>query len=103
METKIITEIVQFEALDTTTDKQIVTAVQGLNQFQKAYEGFLDAEIAKDMKGDSWCIIFHYEKFECVKAIGAHLRSSKEFMDFNTLIVSESLNISFGQQLKNWQ
>ena len=46
METKIITELVQFEALNSTTDEQIETAVHRLNLFQKEYEGFLDAEIA---------------------------------------------------------
>jgi len=102
METKIITEMVHFEALDTTNDEQIVDAVQGLNRFQKAYEGFLDAEIAKDIKEDSWNIIFHYKNFEWVQAIGAHLRSSKEFSDFKSLIDTESLRISFGQQLKHW-
>lgn len=102
METTIITELVQFEALDSTTDEQIVSAVHGLNRFQKAYEGFLDAEIAKDMKKDSWCIIFHYKNLEWVQTIGAELRSSKEFIDFRSLIESESLDISFGQQLKHW-
>jgi len=102
METKTITELVQFEALESTTEEQIVSAVDRLNQFQKAYEGFRDAEIAKDMKDDSWSIIFHYKNFEWVQAIGAHLRNSREFADFQSLLVSESLKISFGQQLKNW-
>ena len=100
METKTITELVQFEALDTSTNEQILDAVDRLNRFQ--YEGFLDAEIAKDLKKDSWSIIFHYKSFEWVQAIGAHLRSSKEFINFNSLIVSESLSISFAQQLKHW-
>jgi hypothetical protein len=102
METKNITEIVQFKALDSTTEEQIVSAADRLNQFQKAYEGFLDAEIARDMKENSWRIIFHYENFEWVQEIGSHLRSSREFADFNSLVVPESLKITFYQQLKNW-
>ena len=102
METKTITELVQFEALDTSTNEQILDAVDRLNRFQEFYVGYLDAEITKDMKKDSWSIIFHYKSFEWVQAIGAHLRSSKEFINFNSLIVSESLSISFGQQLKHW-
>lgn len=102
METKIITEVVQFEALDSSTDEQILSAVHGLNQFQKEYEGFLDSEIAKDLNEESWRIIFHYENFESVKTIGANLRSSKEFVDFTSLIEAESLKLYFGQQLKNW-
>lgn len=92
----------QFEALDTTTDEQIVTAVNDLNEFQKKHDGFLDSEIAKDMKEESWCIIFHYENFEKVQVIGAQLRSSREFLDFRSLIVSESLKISFSQKLRTW-
>lgn len=86
METKIITELVQFEVLDATTDEQIVSAVFRLNQFQKEYEGFFDAEIAKDMKEESWSIIFHYKNFDWVQTIGMELRSSREFVDFNSLI-----------------
>lgn len=102
METTIITEFVQFESLDTTTDEQLVSAVNDLNEFQKKHDGFIDSEIAKDMKDGSWRIIFHYENFEKVQAIGAQLRSSKEFADFNSLIQSESLSIFFSHQLKGW-
>jgi len=102
METKIITEFVRFETLNATTDEQIVTAVNSLTEFQKKLDGFLDAEIVKDMKEESWRIIFHYEDFEKVQAIGAQLRSSREFADFNSLIASESLKISFSQQVNRW-
>lgn len=102
METKIITELVQFNALDTTTDEQIVNAVNSLNEFQKMQDGFLDAELAKDVKENSWRIIFHYENFEKVQAIGALLRSNKVFFDFTSLVVPESLKISFYHQLRKW-
>ena len=36
METKTITELVQFEALESTAEEHIVSAVDRLNQFQKA-------------------------------------------------------------------
>ena len=102
METTIITEFVQFETLETTTNEQIVEAVNRLNQFQKNLGGLLDSEISKNMKDDSWSIIFHYENMEKVQTIGVLLRSSREFMDFSSLIASESLRISFCQQLKTW-
>lgn len=102
METKIITELVQFKALDTTTEEQMTKSVNDLNEFQKKHEGLLDAEISKDLKGNAWCIVFHYENFEKVQAIGAALRSSQEFGDFISLIESESLDISFFQPLKSW-
>ena len=102
METKIITELVQFKALDMTTDVQIVNAVNNLNEFQKMQDGFLDAELIKDVKEDSWCVIFHYESFEKVQAIGALLRSNKVFSDFTSLVVPENLNISFYHPLREW-
>ena len=102
METMIITEFVQFETLEKTTNEQLIEAVNRLNQFQKNLGGLLDAEISRNMKDDSWSIIFHYEDMEKVQAIGAPLRSSQEFMDFNSLIANESLRISFCQQLKTW-
>ena len=102
METKIITELVKFKVLDTTTDEQIVTAVNNLNEFQKKQDGFLGAELVKDVKVNSWCIIYHYENFEKVQAIGAKLRINKVFSDFTNLILPESLSISFYHQLKKW-
>ena len=103
METKIITELVQFKVLDTTTDEQIVTAVNNLNEFQNTQDGFLDAELVKDVKENSWCIIFHYENFEKLQAIGAKLRSNKVFSDFTSLVLPESLSISFYHHLKKWE
>ena len=92
----------QFKVLDTTTDEQIVTAINNLNEFQKTQDGFLDAELVKDVNVSSWCIIYHYENFEKVQAIGAMLRSNKVFSDFTSLILPESLSISFYHQLKKW-
>ena len=103
METKIITELVQFKVLNTTTDEQIVTAVNNLNEFQKKQDGFLDAELVKDVKENSWCIIYHYENFEMVQAIGAKLRSNKVFSDFTSLTSPESLSISFYHLIEKWQ
>lgn len=88
--------------MDSTTEEQRVNAVDRLNQFQKKHDGFLAAEISKDLKEDSWELVFHYENLEKVQAIGTPLRSSKEFMDFSSLIASESLKISFCQQVETW-
>ena len=102
METKIITELVQFKALETTTDEQVKTAVNNLNEFQKTQDGFLDAELVKSIKESSWHIVFHYENFDKVQAIGTALRNNKVFSDFTSLVIPESLNISFHHQLKKW-
>jgi len=98
MEKKTITELVHFQSL--ATDVQIVDAINNLNKFQGGLDGFLDSEISKEVNENSWCIIFHYENLEKVQAIGAKLRTSKEFEEFNSLIESESLKINFYHQQK---
>lgn len=102
METKIITELVQFKALETTTDEQIEVAVNNLNEFQKTLDGFIDAELIKNIKENSRSILFHYENFDKVMAIGTALKDNKVFSDFTSLVIKESLSISFHQQLKRW-
>lgn len=103
METKIITELVQFNAKENVADEQIVTAVQNLNEFQKNLDGFIDAELVKNTKENTWHIIFHYQNFDKVQAIGAALRINKVFSDFTSLVLPKSLEISFHHQLQNWQ
>ena len=103
MKTTVITELVQFKVLETTTNEQIETSVKNLNEFQKKLNGFIGAEFVKDLKENFWCIIFHYENFEKVQIIGEKLRNNRVFPDFKSLIKPESLNISFYYQLKKWE
>lgn len=102
MKTKIITELVQFKALDATTDEQINVAVNNLNDFLKTLNGFIDAELVKNIKENVWHIVFHFENIEKVQEIGPVLRSNKVFANFTSLIIKESLDISFHQQVKKW-
>ena len=102
METKTITELVSFKAQETTTDEQINHAVSSLNNFQKTLDGFIDAEFVKNLKENTWNIIFHYESLDKVQSIGSILRSSQVFSEFTSLVIPESLNISFHQQLGVW-
>ena len=103
METTIITELAQFKAQETVTDKQIVTAVQNLNEFQKTLDGFIDAELVKNTKENSWHLVFHYQNFDKVQAIGSALRNNKVFSDFTSLVIPGSLEISFHHLLQKWQ
>lgn len=102
MKTKIITELAQFKAQETVTDDQIITAVQNLNEFQKTLDGFIDAELVKHTKENTWHIVFHYQNFDKVQAIGAALRINKVFSDFTSLVLPESLEITFHHQLQTW-
>ena len=102
MKETMITELVKFNLLETTTEEQLLSKAEMFNEFQKKQEGFVDSELVKDMKEDSWFLIYHYENMEKCQAIGKKLRESKEFGEFMSVINPESLNLSFHNQLKTW-
>jgi hypothetical protein len=102
MKTEIITELVQFKALETTTDEKLNVAVNNLNGFLKSLDGFIDAELVKNLKENLWHIVFHFANFEKVQEIGPVLRNNKVFTDFTSLIMQESLDISFHHQIMKW-
>ena len=102
MDNKIITELVQFKPLDNATNEQIFNAVNNLNEFQQTLDGFIDAELIRETEEKSWKIIFHYENFEKVQAIGASLRSNKVFSEFTSLVQPGTLDISFYLLLQKW-
>jgi len=102
MKATMITELVKFKVLETITDEQLELKADILNEFQKKQDGFIDAELLKDVKENAWCIIYHYESFEKVQAIGEKLRASKEFDEFISLIFPGSLSMSFYHQVSKW-
>ncbi len=104
MKDSIITEFVKFKVLETTTDEQLIsTAEMNINGFHKKQDGFIDAELVKDVEDNFWCFIFHYESFEKIKVVGEKLRKSKEFGEFIPLIVPESISATFHHHLRKWQ
>jgi len=103
MKNSIITEFVKFKALETTTDEQLIAkADMNINGFHKIQDGFIDAELVKDVEENAWCFIFHYESLEKIKAVGEKLRSSKEFGEFIPHIVPGSISASFHNHLVKW-
>jgi ABC-type uncharacterized transport system substrate-binding protein len=98
----MITEFVKFQALETTTQEQLISKIDILNDFQKKQDGYLDAELVKDIKENFWYIIYHYENFEKVKIIGEKLRSNNLFDEFTPLLVQGSLQVTFHQNVKKW-
>jgi ABC-type uncharacterized transport system substrate-binding protein len=102
MKTSMITEFVKFQVLESTSDEQLLSSADILNDFQKKQDGFIDAEVVKNVAENAWCFVYHYESMEKVKAIGEKLRSSKVFDVFMPLIVPGSLNVTFHQQLRTW-
>ena len=102
MKTTIITESVEFKILETTTDEQLLSKADTLNDFQKKQEGFIDVELVKHIQENAWCLIYHFESMEKVKAIGEKLRNSIEFGEFVALTVPGSISVNLYHRLRNW-
>ena len=103
MKTTIITEFVKFKALEATSDEQLISKADlNVKGFHKKQDGFIDAELVKDVKENAWCFIFHYGSLEQIMAVGEKLRKSKEFGEFIPLIVPQSISATFYDHLKKW-
>ena len=98
----MITELVNFKSLETTTDEQLISKVDSLNNFQQKQDGYIDCELVKKIDDNSWCLIYHYESMEKVKVLGQNLRASKEFGEFVAHTVPGSVSITFFNMLKKW-
>lgn len=98
----MITEIVKFKPSETVSDEQFNSAAEKLVDFQTGLDGFIDAELIKDLKENEWYFIFHYENMEKFKLIGEKLRSEKMLDEFILNIVPGSLSLSFNQSIKKW-
>jgi hypothetical protein len=103
MKNTIITELVKIEVLQTTTDEQMKTKADVINNFLQQQDGFIDAELVKAVEGNVWHFIYHIENFEKLKAIGEKMRAAKMFGEITPLIVPNTLSVSFFTQLKSWQ
>ena len=99
MKNSVITEIVKFSIPGTTSEEELKANVNQLNEFQERMDGYINAELVKNISEDTWRIIYHYTSFEQVKIIGQKLKSSGEFRDFMQQIIPESLEISFHNQV----
>jgi antibiotic biosynthesis monooxygenase (ABM) superfamily enzyme len=102
MKTNMITEFVKIEALQTTTEEQLLAKAEIINDFLQKQDGFIDAEFVKPLEGNNWYFIYHIENLEKLKAVGEKLRSSKLFSEITPLIVPGSLGVTFYRQLKMW-
>ncbi len=102
MKEAIITEFVNFKVSETTTVEQVMLKADLLNEFQKQQDGFIDAELVKDMQENAWCLIYHFGNIEKVKAIGEKIRSSREFGEFVALVAPGSIRITLNQHFKRW-
>ncbi len=97
-----ITEFVKIEALQTTTNEQLVVKANVINSFLQKQDGFIDAELIKAVDTNIWYFIYHIENMEKLKVVGEKLRSSNLFDEITPLIVPGSLSVMFFNQVKNW-
>ena len=102
MKTKVITEFVKMEVLQTTTEEQLLAKTEIINQFLRKQDGFIDAELVKAIEGNVWFLIYHIENFEKLKALGEKLRAMKLFVEIIPLIEPGSMSVSFYQKIKTW-
>jgi hypothetical protein len=104
MKHSIITEFVTFKKLETTPDEQLISvAERNVTGFHMKQEGFIDAELVKDVEENEWCFIFHYESLEQIMAVGEKMRKSREFGEFIPLIVPQSIHATFNDHLRRWR
>lgn len=100
----MITELINLNLLATVTDEQLIAKSDLLiEDFMKKQDGFIDAELVKDVDKNAWSFIYHFDNIEKLKAIGGAMRNSKEFAEFVTLIVPGSLSVTLHDQLRKWQ
>lgn len=102
MKNTVITEFVKIEVLQTTTNEELLSKVEIINNFLQKQDGFIDAELVKAVEENTWYFIYHIENFEKLKAVGEKLRSKKLFDEITPLIVPGSLIVTFHHQIKNW-
>ncbi len=102
MKSTMITEFVRIEALQTTTEEQLLNRADAINGFLSKQDGFIDAELVKAVEGKTWYFIYHIENLEKLKAVGEKIRAIKLFDEITPLIEPGSLTVSFFQQCKYW-
>jgi hypothetical protein len=102
MKTTMITEFVKIELLQTTTDEQLLTAADKVNDFLQQQDGFIDSELVKTLEGNTWYFIYHIENMEKLKTVGEKIRGIKLFDVLFPLITPGSMNVNFFSQVKKW-
>jgi hypothetical protein len=98
----MITELVRIEVLPSTTEEQVLSTANLINDFLQNQDGFIDCELVKAMDGNTWYFIYHIENIEKLKAVGEKLRSNKLFDELSPIITMGSMNFSFFNQVKRY-
>lgn len=100
----MITELVKFNLIAGAADEQLISKSDLLiNGFMKKQDGFINAELVKEIDKEEWIFIYHFENFEKLKGVGEAMRKSNEFAEFIALVSPGSLSVTFYNQLMKWQ
>lgn len=102
MNTEIITELIEIKLLDSTKRDELLLKANEINTFLQNEDGFIRAELIKNIESNVWYFVYHFENFEKLKAVGVKLRSNKMFEGIKLLIVPDSMNVSFYEQIEKW-
>ena len=102
MNTKIITELIEIKLLDSIKKDELLLKANEINTFLKNEDGFIRAELIKEIESNVWNFVYHFENFEKLKAVGAKLKSNKMFEGIKQLSVPDSMNVSFYEQIEIW-
>ncbi len=103
MKNSMVTELIKFKVLDTTTDDELISKADiMIHDFQKKQDGFIDAELVKGVEEDTWYFIYHYENLEKLKAVAEKIRKNKGFKEFTPVIIPDSVDVTFYYHIKKW-
>lgn len=102
MKNTVITEFVKFKTLETTSEEQLLSTADLLNDFLRNQDGFINGRLLKNIGENDWCFIYHFESMEQVKAIGEKMRNQKVFDAFMPVTVPGSVSVTFHNELKSW-
>jgi recombinational DNA repair ATPase RecF len=99
----MVTEFVNLKPLATTTEEQLISAIDNLvKNFWNTQDCFVDAELLKSIEQNELTLVFHFESMEKVKISGQKMRQTEEFAQFIALLVPDSLSIVFNNSLRKW-
>jgi antibiotic biosynthesis monooxygenase (ABM) superfamily enzyme len=102
MKNTMITELIKFELLQTTTEEQLFAVAEKINGFLQKLDGFIDSELIKPLEGNIWYFIYHIENMEKLKVVGEKIRSIKLFNELIPLITTGSMVVTFFNRVKKW-
>ena len=100
----MITELIEFKLKDTTTVDALVEQLNKVyTDFHIKQDGYIDTELIENTQTGLWQMIHHYQTMEDIEKLKETLPHSESIKEFGSLVVSESLKVSFFNQHGKWK